>query len=75
MGSGFIVTPSQAEHLGLGKRPGLEKHIRPYSNGRDLTARPRGVLVIDLFGLSADQVRQRFPEVYQRHRQVKRALS
>jgi hypothetical protein len=28
-------------------------------------ARPRGVLVIDLFGLDADQVRGQFPEVYQ----------
>lgn len=64
-GSGFIVTPSEAHVLGLGKREGLEKHIRPYRNGRDLTATPRGVLVIDLFGLSADAVRQCYPEVYQ----------
>ena len=64
-GDGFIVTSSQAEHLGLGKRPGLENHVRPYRNGRDLTSRPRGVLVIDLFGLGADEVRRRFPEIYQ----------
>ena len=51
--------------LGLGKRPGLENHIRPYRNGRDLTGKPRGVMVIDLFGLEADEVRQSFPEVYQ----------
>ena len=57
-GDGFIVTPSQAEHLGLGKRPGLENHIRPYRNGRDLTGRPREVMVIDLFGLGADEVRK-----------------
>lgn len=44
-GAGFIVTPQEAEHLGLGKRPGLEKHIRDY---RDLTSRPRGVKLIDL---------------------------
>ena len=64
-GSGFIVTPSQAEHLGLGKRPGLEKYIRHYKNGRDLTGRTRGVMVIDLFGLQVDQVRRSYPEVYQ----------
>jgi hypothetical protein len=64
-GSGFIVTPEEAEHLGLGKRAGLEAHIVKYRNGRDLTARPRGVLVIDLFGLDITIVRQRFPEVYQ----------
>lgn len=64
-GAGFIVTTQEAEALGLGKRAGLENHIRPYRNGRDLTARSRGVMVIDLFGLSAEEVRQRFPEVYQ----------
>lgn len=64
-GDGFIVTPAQAEHLGLGKREGLETYIRQYRNGRDLTARPRGVMVIDLFGLDAGDVRERFPEVYQ----------
>jgi hypothetical protein len=64
-GSGFIVTPQQAELLGLRGRPGLEKHIRNYRNGRDLTSRPRGVMVIDLFGLESEQVRRGFPEVYQ----------
>jgi hypothetical protein len=64
-GSGFIVSPNEATVLGLGKREGLEKHIRAYRNGRDLTARPRNVMVIDLFGLDADDVRRRFPEVYQ----------
>ncbi len=64
-GAGFIVTPEEAAALGLGRVPGLEAHIRDYRNGRDLTATPRGVYVIDLFGLSADEVRQRFPEVYQ----------
>ncbi len=64
-GAGFIVTPAQAEHLGLGTRPGLDHHIREYRNGRDLTSRPRNVMVIDLFGLTADDVRTRFPEVYQ----------
>ncbi|MFP5449961.1 MAG: class I SAM-dependent DNA methyltransferase, partial [Alphaproteobacteria bacterium] len=63
-GSGFIVTPQEAEHLGLGRVPGLEAHIRPYRNGRDMVGRPRGVMVIDLFGLSEAEVRRRFPEVY-----------
>ena len=64
-GAGFIVTPAEAAHLGLGRRAGLEKHIREYRNGRDLTARARGVMVIDLDGLGIDDVRTRFPEVYQ----------
>jgi hypothetical protein len=65
MGSGFIITPTEAAHLGLGKRPGLDNHIRLYRNGRDLTARSRDVMVIDLFGLSQEQVRRDFPEIYQ----------
>jgi hypothetical protein len=63
-GAGFIVTPTEARQLGLGTREGLERHIRPYRNGRDLTARSRGVMVIDLFGLTETEVRRRFPEVY-----------
>ncbi|WP_347975402.1 type IIL restriction-modification enzyme MmeI [Bosea vestrisii] len=64
-GAGFIVTPAEAETLGLGTRPGLADHLRCYRNGRDLTARSRNVMAIDLFGLTAAQVRERFPEVYQ----------
>jgi hypothetical protein len=64
-GAGFIVTPDQAAALGLGRISGLEKHIRPYLNGRDLTGSSRNVMVIDLFGLSIEQVRKLFPEVYQ----------
>jgi len=64
-GAGFLVTPVEAVQLGLGRIPGLEAHVRPYRNGRDLTAIPREVLVVDLFGLSETEVRNRFPEVYQ----------
>jgi hypothetical protein len=64
-GAGFIVTPQQAKKLGLGTRAGLDQHIRDYRNGRDLTSRPRGVMVIDLLGLSVYEVRRKFPEVYQ----------
>ena len=63
-GSGFIVSPTEAEHLGLGRVAGLERHIRPYRNGRDLVGRSRGVMVIDLFGLPEEDVRRDFPAVY-----------
>ena len=70
--AGFIVTRDEAAALGLGRIPGLERHIREYRNGKDLTSRPRDVMVIDLFGLSESEVRDRFPEVYQRvHERVK----
>src|SRR5690606_4190408 len=50
-GSGFIVSSKEAKFLGLGEVSGLENYIRPYRNGRDLVNAPRGVMVIDLFGI------------------------
>ena len=64
-GAGFIVTREEAVKLGLGAVAGLERHIREYRNGRDLTATPRNVMVLDLFGLTESDVRQKFPAVYQ----------
>ncbi|WP_082017036.1 class I SAM-dependent DNA methyltransferase [Hymenobacter sp. DG25B] len=64
-GAGFVVTPDRAHSLGLGRIEGLENHIRVYRNGLDLTGKLRGVMVIDLYGLTTSQVLERFPEVYQ----------
>lgn len=63
-GKGFIVTENEARDLGLERIPGLENHIRPYRNGRDITQRPRNVMVIDLYSLSAEEVKTKYPEVY-----------
>ena len=65
IGQGFIVDSNQAAILGLGRISGLDKHIRPYRNGNDLTDKPRNIYAIDLYGLSEDDVRMKFPEVYQ----------
>lgn len=64
-GPGFIVTPAKALELGLGSDPQTESIIRIYRNGRDLTARPRGVLIIDFFGLSEETAKQQFPKIFQ----------
>jgi hypothetical protein len=58
-GAGFIVTPDEAARLEA------DVPIKPYRNGRDLTDRPRGVSVIDLYGHDADEVRRRWPATYQ----------
>src|SRR5690606_38206106 len=58
-GAGFIVTEQEA--AALGNAP----IIRDYRNGRDLTAEPRLVKVIDAFGLSAEELRTRYPACYQ----------
>ncbi|MDB5594546.1 MAG: hypothetical protein JWM36_1507 [Hyphomicrobiales bacterium] len=64
-GAAFIISPSSADELGLGRRPGLNRYIRHYCNGRDLTGISRGAMVLDLFGLGSDDLRTRYPEVYQ----------
>ena len=43
----------------------MRTHIRLYRNGRDLTANSRDIMIIDLFGLSIDEVRNKFPAVFQ----------
>jgi hypothetical protein len=58
-GAGFIVTPEDSARLEA------DAPIKIYRNGRDLTERPRGVSVIDLYGHEADAVRRRWPATYQ----------
>jgi len=65
IGAGFIVSPAEAKMLGLGTLDGIEKYIRGYRNGRDLTDKPRGVRVIDLFGLTVEEVQTCWPTLYQ----------
>ncbi|MBA4045928.1 MAG: SAM-dependent methyltransferase, partial [Erythrobacter sp.] len=74
-GDGFIVTPQEAERLDPASlaSPGRFRSGRSderavifdYRNGRDLASRPRGVMVIDLYGLDEAEVRDRYPAVYQ----------
>ena len=62
-GQGFVISRTKAQELGLGRIPGLDHHIKPYRNGKDITDVCRNFMVIDLFGLNIDEVSQRFPEV------------
>ena len=73
-GKGSIVTREKAalllplppgEGRGGGSRPS-QNIIRDYRKDRDLTDAPRHVMVIDLFGISAEQVRTQYPDIYQR---------
>lgn len=64
-GSGFILDKKDAEKLNSSDNLGVLGIIRPYLNGRDLTQSPRGVYVIDLYGYTSEQVRKRFPQIYQ----------
>ncbi|WP_240663657.1 DNA methyltransferase [Sphingomonas sp. UV9] len=64
-GRGFAITAAHADYLGLGRRDGLDRYVRPYLNGRDATAQSRDLMAIDLLGLEEDEIRRRFPEIYQ----------
>ena len=75
MGNGFIVEAEVARELDAASlkaearfRSGIDDEpsvIFDYRNGRDLASQPRGVMVIDLYGLDEAQVRDRYPSIYQ----------
>lgn len=65
IGSGFIITPEQMEQFCLGSSNDANNHLRHYRNGSDLTDKPREVMVIDLYGLTDDEVRNKYPRIYQ----------
>lgn len=56
---GFVVTSEEAVRFEA------DAPIKPYCNGRDLTDRPRNLLIIDLFGLNAEEARVNYPAVFQ----------
>lgn len=63
-GAGFIVSEGEADELA---RDGVDAPpIRAYRNGRDLAASPRGVKVIDLYGLEEADVRRSWPQLFRR---------
>jgi hypothetical protein len=64
-GDGFIVDSEQAVALGFQRTEGADEIIKPYLHNRDLKDRPRGVWVIDAFGLQQSELRQRFPQIWQ----------
>ncbi len=64
-GKGFLISEEIAQELGLGTIPGIENHIRHYRNGKDLTESPRGVMILDMYGLTLAEVLAKFPAVYQ----------
>lgn len=65
VGQGFVISEQEARNLGLGTVPGLETHIKPFRNGKDITGSSRDLMIIDLFGLSESQVIDEYPAVYQ----------
>jgi hypothetical protein len=59
IGDGFRVSEERWDAWG---RPDV---VRPCMNGKDLVGRLRGLYVIDLYGLSEDDVKKRYPQIWQ----------
>ena len=64
-GKGFKVSAERAATLAASEGTGVQEHLRPYRSGSDLTRRPKGTKVIDLYPLSVNEARDRFPALYQ----------
>ena len=62
-GQGFVVDAAQIEAFASDEMP---LPIRPLVTGRDLMQRPRNLFSIDLLGFEIEDVRTRFPVIYQR---------
>ena len=66
-GSGFILDPHEADEMcASATSPEALSVIKPYLNGRDFMAKPRGAFVIDFFGYERDEAARLFPAAYQR---------
>lgn len=61
-GDGFLVSEETAQKLSSKKKVSV---IRPFINGRDVTALTRNLYVIDLFGMSESDIGTKYPAVYQ----------
>ncbi|MGA1799279.1 DNA methyltransferase [Sphingomonas sp. 4RDLI-65] len=64
-GDGFIVTPEEAIKLGYGRDIAASKVIKLYRNGKDLAARPRNVMIIDVDGWDEQTLQATLPSIYQ----------
>ncbi|MEJ5209576.1 DNA methyltransferase [Denitratimonas sp. CY0512] len=65
VGAGFVVDRTQAEQFWAVSSPSIRHLVRPFFNGRDLTQTPREAFVVDLFGLSEEEARNKAPALYQ----------
>ena len=64
VGKGFRLTPEEARKLSENLTAG-DPIIRPYIIGRDITGRREERYVIDAFGKSEPDLRDRYPQLYQ----------
>ncbi|HOI10482.1 MAG TPA: class I SAM-dependent DNA methyltransferase, partial [Myxococcota bacterium] len=64
VGKGFRISRQEVRELGYDPDD-LPPVIRPYMNARELTQTAEDRFVIDFFGLSAEDARERYPRLFQ----------
>ena len=64
-GGGFTLTQSEASQLPQAENLKNQGVVRDYLNGRDFTQLSRNLSVIDFFGVSEDDAREKYPELFQ----------
>ena len=62
---GLKITEEKAIDLGMRSVPGLDAYIKPFRRGNDLAKINENLYVIDLYGLSSEDVSSKFPSVDQ----------
>jgi hypothetical protein len=65
MGQGFLISKGQAKAFATGNKKLDEVHLRPFINGRDLTANSRGNWSIDFWGLDQVEAARLYPSAFQ----------
>ena len=65
VGQGFVLSKEEAIYFLNNSRNDATKYIKPFRNGRDLTATNRDAYIIDLFNLGEQEVRNKYPFIYQ----------
>ena len=64
-GAGFILPEAKAKVLAETQAADLKNIVRPYRNGRDIASSPRGMYVLDAFGMTEGELKSRYPAIYQ----------
>lgn len=67
VGLGFRIEPDEIEEKGY-SLDSLPPVVRPYLNGKDVADNRALRYIIDFFGLDKEEVREQYPELYQRVR-------
>ncbi|MBY2996208.1 class I SAM-dependent DNA methyltransferase [Rhizobium leguminosarum] len=62
-GQGFVLEREEAEYFWK-RSSDTRRHIKPYSNGRDLVQKSQNRCAIDMYPMALDEIRQQFPDIY-----------